>query len=118
MLTSLGEDDLRADGMMGTVAAAVERRARLAARTGIGGLVCSPQEVAAVKKAAPSMTVVVPGVRPAGAAQGDQKRVATPATAIRDGADYLVVGRPVRDAVKPAEAFAAIVAEVEASVGP
>lgn len=118
VLTSLGEDDLRADGMMGTVAAAVERRARLAARTGIGGLVCSPQEVAAVKKAAPSMTVVVPGVRPAGAAQGDQKRVATPATAIRDGADYLVVGRPVRDAVKPAEAFAAIVAEVEASVGP
>jgi orotidine-5'-phosphate decarboxylase len=56
---------------------------------------------------------VVPGVRPAGAALGDQKRVATPAGAIAAGADYLVIGRPVRDAARPAEAFAAIVAEVE-----
>jgi orotidine-5'-phosphate decarboxylase len=56
---------------------------------------------------------VVPGVRPAGAALGDQQRVATPAGAIAAGADYLVIGRPVRDAARPAEAFAAVVAEVD-----
>jgi orotidine-5'-phosphate decarboxylase len=118
VLTSASESDLEADGVVGSIAAAVARRARLAAAAGVHGLVCSPQELAEVKGAAPRLLTVVPGVRPAGAALGDQKRVATPAGAICAGADYLVVGRPVRDAPHPAEAFDAIVAEVEAAALP
>jgi orotidine-5'-phosphate decarboxylase len=68
-------------------------------------------------KAASGLVTVVPGVRPAGAALGDQKRVATPASTIASGADYLVIGRPIRDAAKPAEAFAAVVREVEQALG-
>jgi orotidine-5'-phosphate decarboxylase len=112
VLTSLSEGDLAADGIGGSVAEAVVRRARLAAAAGVPGLVCSPQEVAQVK-AQSGLFTVVPGVRPAGAALGDQKRVATPASTIAAGADYLVIGRPVRDAPSPAEAFAAVVREVE-----
>jgi len=118
VLTSASESDLEADGVVGSIAAAVARLARLAAAAGVHGLVCSPQELAEVKGAAPRLLTVVPGVRPAGAALGDQKRVATPAGAICAGADYLVVGRPVRDAPHPAEAFDAIVAEVEAAALP
>jgi orotidine-5'-phosphate decarboxylase len=113
VLTSLGEEDLAADGLAGPVAAAVARRARLAAGAGVAGLVCSPQEIREVKAAAPSLLAVVPGVRPAGAALGDQKRVATPEAAIAAGADFLVVGRPIRDAPRPVEAFAALVREVD-----
>jgi orotidine-5'-phosphate decarboxylase len=113
VLTSLGQEDLAADGISGSVADAVARRAALAARAGLAGLVCSPQEVAAAGQAAPGLLRVVPGVRPAGAALGDQKRVGTPAATIQAGADHLVVGRPIRDAASPAEAFAAIVAEIE-----
>lgn len=116
VLTSLAEDDLRADGIGGTMREAVVRRAELAARSGVNGVVCSPQEVADVRRACPSLLLVVPGVRPAGAALGDQKRVATPASAIAAGADYLVVGRPIRDASNPAEAFSAVVAEVESAL--
>jgi orotidine-5'-phosphate decarboxylase len=116
VLTSLSEDDLAADGVAGPMAAAVARRARLAAGAGVSGVVCSPQEIAEVKAVAPSLLTVVPGVRPAGAALGDQKRVATPAAAIAAGADFLVIGRPLRDAVQPAEAFAAVVREVDAAV--
>jgi orotidine-5'-phosphate decarboxylase len=112
VLTSLTDGDLAADGVSGPVTEAVARRARVAARAGVAGLVCSPQEIAQVK-AAGELLAVVPGVRPAGAALGDQKRVATPASAIAAGADYLVIGRPVRDAPRPAEAFTAIVREVE-----
>jgi orotidine-5'-phosphate decarboxylase len=113
VLTSLTADDLRADGIAGTVAEAVGRRARLAAAAGIAGLVCSPHEVGEARAAGERLLLVVPGVRPAGAALGDQKRVATPAATVRAGADHLVVGRPVRDAPSPAEAFAAIVREIE-----
>jgi orotidine-5'-phosphate decarboxylase len=113
VLTSLTEQDLRDDGIGGSVAEAVARRARLAARAGIAGLVCSPHEVGEARAAGEELVLVVPGVRPAGAALGDQKRVATPAATVRAGADHLVVGRPVRDAPSPAEAFAAIVAEIE-----
>ncbi len=116
VLTSLAEDDLRADGIDGTMREAVVRRAELAQRSGVNGVVCSPQEVADVRRACPSLLLVVPGVRPAGAALGDQKRVATPASAIAAGADYLGVGRPIRDAARPAEAFSAVVAEVEAAL--
>jgi orotidine-5'-phosphate decarboxylase len=112
VLTSLSDGDLAADGISGTVAEAVVRRAKVAAAAGVPGLVCSPQEVAQVK-AQSGLIAVVPGVRPAGAALGDQKRVATPASTIAAGADYLVIGRPIRDAVSPAEAFAAVVRQVE-----
>jgi orotidine-5'-phosphate decarboxylase len=115
VLTSLTADDLRADGIGGTVAEAVGRRARVAAAAGIGGLVCSPHEVAEARAAAPGLLLVVPGVRPAGAALGDQKRVATPAATVAAGADHLVVGRPIRDAASPAEAFTAIVREIESA---
>jgi orotidine-5'-phosphate decarboxylase len=112
VLTSLAEDDLRADGIGGSMREAVVRRAQLAVQAGIAGVVCSPQEVADVRAACPSLLLVVPGVRPAGAELGDQKRVATPASAIAAGADYLVVGRPIRDASNPAAAFTAVVNEV------
>ena len=120
VLTSLAADDLQADGLTGTVAEVVARRAALAARAGIAGLVCSPHEVsearAASRDAGKELLLVVPGVRPAGAAAGDQKRVATPAATVQAGADYLVVGRPIRDAASPAEAFASIVREIETAV--
>jgi orotidine-5'-phosphate decarboxylase len=112
VLTSLGEDDLRADGIVSGMRATVVRRAQMAKKAGVLGIVCSPEEVAEVRAASSSLLLVVPGIRPAGAALGDQKRVATPAAAIAAGADYLVVGRPIRDAAAPASAFAAFVAEV------
>ncbi len=113
VLTSLNDEDLRADGIPAGVAATVRARAAVAARAGIFGLVCSPLEVAIARQAAAGLALVVPGVRPAGAELGDQKRVATPADTIRNGADYLVIGRPLRDAPSPAQAFAAIVREIE-----
>lgn len=116
VLTSLTEQDLASDGVAGDVAGAVARRARLAALAGVPGIVCGPHEVGAVKKVNGAFVTVVPGVRPAGAPAGDQKRVATPAGAIAAGADYLVVGRPIRDAARPAEAFVAVVGEVEAAL--
>jgi orotidine-5'-phosphate decarboxylase len=116
VLTSLSEEDLRADGIAGTMREAVVRRARLAEKAGAAGIVCSPQEVADVRAASSALALVVPGVRPAGAALGDQKRVATPASAIAAGADYLVVGRPIRDAQSPAAAFAALIGEVESAL--
>jgi orotidine-5'-phosphate decarboxylase len=116
VLTSLAEEDLHADGIAGSMREAVVRRAKQAAQAGIAGVVCSPQEVAEVRLACPSLLLVVPGVRPVGAEVGDQKRVATPASAIAAGADYLVVGRPIRDAASPATAFAAVVAEVASAL--
>lgn len=112
VLTSLSEEDLRNDGVAGSMREAVVRRAKLAERASAAGIVCSPHEVADVRVACERLTLVVPGVRPAGAALGDQKRVATPASAIAAGADYLVVGRPIRDAENPAAAFHAIVGQV------
>ena len=119
VLTSLVEDDLRAEGIETTIPEMVRARARVAAKAGIAGLVCSSHEIEAARGAAPGLLIVVPGIRPAagpGAAAGDQKRVATPSGAIRNGADYLVVGRPLRDAPDPAKAFEALVDEVGASL--
>jgi orotidine-5'-phosphate decarboxylase len=119
VLTSLVEDDLRAEGIETTIPEMVKARARVAAKAGIAGLVCSAHEIEAARSAAPGLLIVVPGIRPAtgpGAAPGDQKRVATPAHAIRSGADYLVVGRPLRDAPEPAQAFEALVREVAATL--
>jgi orotidine-5'-phosphate decarboxylase len=119
VLTSLGEEDLRAEGVEQTIPEMVRARARIAARAGIAGLVCSSHEIEAARGAAPGLFLVVPGIRPAagaGAARGDQKRVATAAHAIASGADYLVIGRPVRDAADPAAAFEALVQEISAAV--
>ena len=119
VLTSLAEDDLRAEGIEQTIPEMVKARARIAARAGIAGLVCSPLEIEAARAAAPGLLIVVPGIRPAsgaGAAKGDQKRVATAGQAIAAGADYLVIGRPIRDAPDPAAAFEDAVREVEAAV--
>jgi orotidine-5'-phosphate decarboxylase len=80
---------------------------------GIRGFVCSPQEVAALRAiTGPDGVLVIPGIRPAGAQDGDQKRIATPADALRNGASYLVVGRPITQAPNPAEAAEAILAEM------
>ena len=113
VLTSMDDADLAAIGAIGPVAALVARRAALAADAGCHGVVASPQEAAAIRAAAPpGFLIVTPGVRPAGAAAGDQKRIATPGDARRAGADLVVVGRPIRDAADPAAAARAIAAEV------
>jgi orotidine-5'-phosphate decarboxylase len=109
VLTSLDAAALDRVGLSGPPGDAVVRLARLAADAGAHGLVCSPLEVAAVRAAlGAGPLLVVPGVRPAGTARGDQARVATPQEAIRAGADVLVLGRPLRDAPDPAAAARAI----------
>jgi orotidine-5'-phosphate decarboxylase len=113
VLTSLDADALRAIGLEGAPEAAVVRLARLAVGAGAGGLVCSPHEVRAVRAAVgPAPLLVVPGVRPPGAAKGDQARVATPAEAVAAGADVIVLGRPLRDARDPAQAAREIAASL------
>lgn len=113
VLTSLDEGDLAATGQTGPVAAQVRRLALLARSAGLDGVVCSPQEVAMLREACgPDFLLVVPGIRPAGAAAGDQKRVQTPRDAIAAGADYLVIGRPITAAPDPAAAARAILAEI------
>jgi orotidine-5'-phosphate decarboxylase len=117
VLTSLDERDLADIGALGPAADLVLRRARLAIDAGCDGVVASPHEAAAIRTIAPpGFLIVTPGVRPAGADAGDQKRVTTPAAARRAGADLLVVGRPIRDAADPAAAARAIVDEI-AGVG-
>jgi orotidine-5'-phosphate decarboxylase len=113
VLTSLDGDALGKIGLAGPPEAAVVRLAKLAVEAGAGGLVCSPHEVAAVRAAVgPGPLLVVPGVRPAGAALGDQARVATPEAAVAAGADVIVLGRPLRDAPDPAAAAKAIAAGI------
>jgi orotidine-5'-phosphate decarboxylase len=111
VLTSLDAAALDSVGLAGPPEAAVVRLARVAVGAGAGGIVCSPHEVGAVRAAVgPGPLLVVPGVRPPGAARGDQARVATPAEAVRAGADVIVVGRPLRDAPDPARAAAELAA--------
>ena len=114
LLTSLDAQDLRDVGIpLRTSAEQVRSLAFLATASGADGLVCSPLEVGALSKSLKRGTLfVTPGVRPAGAAVGDQKRVATPADAVRDGATHLVVGRPVLAAPDPAQAARAILEEM------
>ena len=116
VLTSLDDGDLSAMSIHATAAEQAERLATLAWQSGVRHFVCSPAEVASIRGALGSeATLITPGVRPAGSAAGDQKRVTTPREAIERGADMLVVGRPIRDADDPAEAAAAIVASLGAT---
>jgi orotidine-5'-phosphate decarboxylase len=115
VLTSLVDDDLRVEGIDVSIPDMVRARARVAVRAGISGLVCSSHEIEAARESAPNMVLVVPGIRPAGVGHGDQRRVATAAEAVRSGAHFVVVGRPIRDAPDPAAAFQALVHEVEAA---
>lgn len=115
VLTSMDAAELSAVGDASDPAELVVRRAELAARAGIGGLVCSPAEVASVRAAVGAdMTLVIPGIRPEGSELGDQRRVGTPASALADGADVLVVGRPIRTAPDPVRAAREIVAAIAA----
>ena len=113
VLTSLNDADLKEAGYAATVAELAARRAVQARDVGVDRLVCSPEEVANLRRiVGAGMTLVTPGIRPAGSGAGDQKRVATPAAAITAGADYLVVGRPIIAAADPKAAAEAIVAEI------
>ena len=116
VLTSFNDADLAAAGYGATVGEVVARRAAQARHIGVDGLVCSPEEAANVRRIVDgSLTLVTPGIRPAGASVGDQKRIATPSAAIAAGADYLVVGRPILAAEDPKAAAEAIVAEIAAA---
>jgi orotidine-5'-phosphate decarboxylase len=114
VLTSYDDGDLHAAGYRLGVSDLVQARARQAQAQGVDGLVCSPEEAAALRQiVGHEMSLVTPGIRPAGAASGDQKRIMTPARAIAAGSDYLVVGRPILEAADPNAAAEAIVAEIE-----
>jgi orotidine-5'-phosphate decarboxylase len=113
VLTSYTEADAQEAGYRHAIADLVSIRARQAKALGVDGLVCSPEEVAALRAiVGDQMSLVTPGIRPAGSAAGDQKRFMTPARAISAGADYLVVGRPVMEAADPKAAADAIQAEI------
>jgi orotidine-5'-phosphate decarboxylase len=118
VLTSYDDNDLSGAGYKLSVRDLAARRAAQARELGVDGLVCSPEEAAALRViAGPSMALVTPGIRPAGSAVGDQKRIMTPAKAIAAGADYLVVGRPITEAVDPKAAAQAIVSEIAPAKG-
>jgi orotidine-5'-phosphate decarboxylase len=117
VLTSLDASDLAAVGVSATPERQVLRLARLAAGSGMDGVICSPHEIAPLRRAlGRRVTIVTPGVRPAGAAVADQKRVLTPGKAIAAGADYLVIGRPIVQAADPQAAVRAIAADMRAAI--
>jgi orotidine-5'-phosphate decarboxylase len=116
VLTSMDDAQLAATGILGSSAAQVETLARMAYATGVQGFVCSPVEVANLRSQLGSKPVlVIPGIRPEGAATGDQRRVATPGAAIAAGASYLVVGRPITRAADPGAAARSILTEIQAA---
>lgn len=113
VLTSLSGDDLDELGIAGAPEDAVVRLARLAQSAGLDGVVTSPREISALRRACgPRFVLVTPGIRPAAAASNDQARIATPESAIRAGSDYLVVGRPITEAQDPAAAAEGIAGEM------
>jgi orotidine-5'-phosphate decarboxylase len=112
VLTSYDNADLTEAGYSEGVSQLVARRAKQAREIGVDGLVCSAEEAASLRPQVGTLALVTPGIRPAGAAAGDQKRIMTPARAIAAGADYLVVGRPVVEAADPKAAAEMIVAEI------
>lgn len=114
VLTSLDDNDLAEAGYDRDAAGLVALRAEKAREAGMGGVVCSPREAEMVRAIlGPDMAVVTPGIRPAGSATGDQKRVLGPAEAIAAGASHLVIGRPITAASDPAAAARAILAEMD-----
>jgi orotidine-5'-phosphate decarboxylase len=118
VLTSYNEADLQAAGYRHTIADLVAARAGQAKALGVDGIVCSPEEAAALRAlVGEEMSLVTPGIRPAGAASGDQKRIMTPSRAIAAGVDYLVVGRPIVEAPDPRAAAESIQAEIAQALG-
>lgn len=116
VLTSTNAETLASTGVIGGPVQQVLRLARVALEAGADGLVCSPQEVAPLRAAfGAGPKLIVPGVRPPGAARGDQSRIATPAEAVGAGADWIVVGRPITQAADPAASADAIAAQIEAA---
>lgn len=117
VLTSLDDADVQAIGVARTAREHARALARLAFDAGARAFICSPAEVASLRAELGSdARLITPGVRPAGSASGDQKRVATPSDAARAGAHAIVVGRPIRDAADPAAAASAIARELEGAV--
>jgi orotidine-5'-phosphate decarboxylase len=113
VLTSLKDEELRQIGFADGAAAQVLRLAKLAKSAGLDGVVSSAQEITVIRRETGSgFLIVTPGIRPAWAAAGDQKRIMTPAEAIRLGADYLVIGRPITQAPSPQEAFDKVLDEI------
>ena len=118
VLTSYDETDVQAAGYRLSVAELVAMRARQAKELGVDGIVCSAEEAASLREiVGDQMCLVTPGIRPAGTASGDQKRIMTPSRAIAAGSDYLVVGRPVVEAADPRLAAESIQAEIAAALG-
>jgi orotidine-5'-phosphate decarboxylase len=114
VLTSMTAADLAEVGVAGEPAQAVERLAKLARSCGLDGVVCSAQETAMLRRACGAdFCLVTPGIRPAQAGQNDQQRITTPRAAVENGADYLVIGRPITRAPDPLAALAAIHRELE-----
>ena len=114
VLTSWDDDDLKDAGYSTTVPELVARRAAQAEAIGIDGLVCSPAEAKDLRqRLGPKMMLVTPGIRPAGAEKGDQKRTMTPSDAVKAGVDYMVIGRPILAAEDPKASAEAIVTEIE-----
>jgi orotidine-5'-phosphate decarboxylase len=117
VLTSMDAAQLKAAGIERTAANQVELLARICLEAGIRGFVCSPEEVATLRElTGPEGILVTPGIRPGGADAGDQRRMATPAAALRGGAIYLVVGRPITQAPEPAKAAEAILKEMAEAI--
>jgi orotidine-5'-phosphate decarboxylase len=113
ILTSLSQDQLAAMGWNGSAQDIVKRLAAQSVAAGARAIVCSPQEVAAVRaEVGPETVLITPGVRPAGSDAGDQKRIATPEQALSDGANLLVIGRPITAAANIAEAAATIASNI------
>jgi orotidine-5'-phosphate decarboxylase len=113
ILTSMSQNDLHDVGLSGDAAENAIRLARLSRDSGCTGVVCSAHEAAGIKRElGADFLTLTPGIRPSGAASGDQKRVTTPADAVRAGSDYLVVGRPITEAADPLAAAGAILAEM------
>jgi len=117
VLTSLGDEDLETIGMEGSAQAQVLRLAALAKEAGLDGVICSPQEISLVRQEMGSdFLIVTPGIRPSWTASHDQKRIMTPSSAIKKGADYLVIGRPITKASSPRQAFLRICQELDGAI--
>jgi orotidine-5'-phosphate decarboxylase len=118
VLTSMDDATLEAVGVPCTAAAQVARLAAMGVGCGLRGVVASPHEIALLRTAfGPDLVLVIPGVRPAGSDTGDQHRIMTPGEAVRLGADFLVIGRPITRAASPKDAFARIADEIASATG-